>query len=126
MNLTKKTTMQLLKGYKYLKGSSIVESVIAIAIISVCVLIAVLVFANVGSSNNSLAYYKAANDVEKIFNESIDNKDFNNELFKHKNYSVEKKVLDIGNSDEGLKEFTFTITISERKFIEKRLVYSNE
>lgn len=57
--------MPLLK--KYCKANSILESVIALAIISTCIYIALMVYANVFSPKNSIAAYGYQNQIQEVF-----------------------------------------------------------
>lgn len=84
--------MKLLKHFRVLKASSILESVIAITIISICVLVAFLVYLNIISQNKPISYYDAKHKVEFITNESLMNKNYDNETFKFKNYNIIKTV----------------------------------
>ena len=102
------------------------ESVIAIAIISICVIIAVMVFVNVTNSGKSITYHKAINEVEKILNKDIQDNAFLDESFKYKNYKIDKRISNYKNSEEDLKEVIFTISIGKKVFKEKRLIYVNE
>ncbi len=102
------------------------ESVIAIAIISICVIIAVMVFVNVTNSGKSITYHKAINEVETILNKDIQDNTFLDETFNFKGCKINKKVSDYKGSGENLKEVIFTISIGKKVFKEKRLIYVNE
>lgn len=57
--------MLLLK--KYYKANSIIESVIALTIISICIYIAIMVYANVFSPKTSIHYYSHQNQINEQF-----------------------------------------------------------
>lgn len=57
--------MELSKGY--FKANSILESVIALSIISICLYIAVIVFSQVFSPRTSAKYYASQNRVGELF-----------------------------------------------------------
>lgn len=84
--------MKSLKNFKYLKANSLVESVIAIAIISICILVAFLIYLNVIKQNKSVHYYEAKHKVESIFENSIITESYEDETFNYKYYSIEKTV----------------------------------
>lgn len=57
--------MLLLK--KYYKANSIIESVIALTIISICIYISIMVYANVFSPRTSIHQYSHQNEVNEQF-----------------------------------------------------------
>lgn len=57
--------MQLLK--KYYKANSIIESVIALTIISICIYVAIMVYANVFSPKTSIKQYSHQNKINEQF-----------------------------------------------------------
>ena len=84
--------MKSLKNFNYIKANSLVESVIAIAIISICILAAFLIYLNVIKQNKSVHYYEAKHQVESIFENSIITINYEDETFNYKYYSIEKTV----------------------------------
>lgn len=52
---------------KYCKANSILESVIALAIISICLYIAMMVYANVLSKKTSIVSYSQQNKMNEMF-----------------------------------------------------------
>lgn len=52
---------------KYYKANSILESVIALAIISICLYIAMMVYANVFSKKTSIVAYSQQNKMNEMF-----------------------------------------------------------
>lgn len=61
----KQIVMEWLK--KYCKANSILESVIALAIISICLYIAMMVYANVFSKKTSIVSYSQQNKMNEMF-----------------------------------------------------------
>lgn len=59
--------MELLKKYNSIKASSILESVIALSIISVCLCIAIMVFAAVFTPKTSPKFYRTQNKINEMF-----------------------------------------------------------
>lgn len=59
--------MGFLKKFCNLRANSILESVIALSIISVCLYIAILVYANVFSHNTSARFYFTGNKMDEIY-----------------------------------------------------------
>jgi hypothetical protein len=59
--------MELLKRYFRLKANSILESVIALSIISICLFIAVMVYSVVFTPKTSSAFYVSKNKADELF-----------------------------------------------------------
>jgi uncharacterized protein YsxB (DUF464 family) len=92
--------MASLKRYCNLRANSIVESVIALCIISVCLYIAVLVFAAVFTPRTSAKFYNTQNKVNELFflaqlNDSLMDQNANEDL-----------IMEEENLGAGLKKIT--------------------
>lgn len=79
----------LLKKYKFktLKASSLLESVIAMFVISVCSLVAIKIYVSVLSNSYKYDYLYATSKINDLIfktqqNKTIDNEEFNFEDFK--------------------------------------------
>jgi hypothetical protein len=59
--------MASLKKYYNLKANSILESVIALTIISICLYFAIMIFTAVFSPRTSAKFYEAQNKVNEMF-----------------------------------------------------------
>ncbi|KQX15072.1 hypothetical protein [Flavobacterium sp. Root420] len=59
--------MVFLKKYCSLKANSILESVIALTIISICLYFAILIFASVFTPRTSAKFYSTQNKVNELF-----------------------------------------------------------
>jgi hypothetical protein len=59
--------MLFLKKYYNIKANSILESVIALTIISICLCFAVMIFATVFSPKTSIKFYNTQNKVNELF-----------------------------------------------------------
>ncbi|MCD0464722.1 hypothetical protein [Flavobacterium sp. ENC] len=59
--------MVFLKKYYSVKANSILESVIALTIISICLYFAILVFASVFTPRTSAKFYSTQNKVNELF-----------------------------------------------------------
>ncbi|WP_299254066.1 hypothetical protein [uncultured Aquimarina sp.] len=102
--------MKELKTYNkhLLKGSSLIESVIAIAIIATCLLVAIRLYAAVLNSSSSLSSYKMKFKVAELYNNAKITSDFDDELYEFKTYSIKKKVEDFQSNKE-LKNIKFIV-----------------
>ncbi|WP_091404250.1 hypothetical protein [Aquimarina amphilecti] len=94
--------MKELKTYNkyFLKGSSLIESVIAISIIATCLLVAIRLYAAVLNSSSSLSSYKIKFTVAELHNDAKITSDFDDKLYEFKTYSIQKKVEDFQSKKE--------------------------
>ncbi|MDO5981431.1 hypothetical protein [Flavivirga spongiicola] len=116
--------MRLLKNFKKLKASSLVESVIAIAIISICVLVVFMAYLNVINLNKSVYYYKAKHTVEFLTHESIEQQDYEDDVFKYRGYTVTKKVTI--NKEDQVVLLSFFIKTGHNEYQINKLIPYNE
>lgn len=78
--------MVLSKKYYNLPANSILESVIALTIISICLYFAIMIFASVYTPKTSAKFYSTQNKVNELFylselkNDSISNENENENL----------------------------------------------
>ncbi|WP_040248019.1 hypothetical protein [Psychroserpens mesophilus] len=106
--------MKLLKNFKVLKASSIVETIIAIVLISICSLVALSVYINVISQNSPVHYYEAKHKVEQLTHLAIKNQDYENDIFKYNHYTITKNA--IIKADEQIVVLDYTITTGNKKY----------
>ncbi|WP_353780193.1 hypothetical protein [Winogradskyella sp. 3972H.M.0a.05] len=111
--------MRLLKNFR-VKASSLVESIIAIVIISVCVMIAFMVYVQVMQNSHPIPYYEAKHKIQKIIQEDMKANDFENNTYKHTNYTIDKSVFI--NREDKIVELKFKITSGEKIYIINTLV----
>jgi len=117
--------MQVLKRFKLLKGSSFVESVIAIVIISTSLLVAFLIYLNVVRQNRTIAYYNAKHEVELLTQTAIEEKNYDDNTYKYDNYSINKEV-ELRN-EEHTAQLKWTITTKSKTHVIKKIVpYYND
>ncbi len=116
--------MQWLKNFKTLKASSLVESVIAIAIISICVLVAFTVYLNVVRQDKSIHFYNARHKVEHLTIESIEKKDYEDNVFKYDGYTITKEAI----MDEETKTIllSFLLKMRYREYQIKKIIPFDE
>ncbi|WP_298538918.1 hypothetical protein [uncultured Aquimarina sp.] len=102
--------MKELKTYNkyFLDGSSLIESVIAISIIATCLLVAIRLYAAVLNSSSSLNSYRMKFKVAELFNDTRIARDFDDELYEFKTYSIKKVVEDFQSNNE-LKNIKFIV-----------------
>ena len=85
-----------------------IESVIAMTIISVCLLIAMNIYAMVLKSSKSITYYQLQTERQKILNEIKSSPSLSNETYDFKKFSIEKKIQLYDESNIELLELSLT------------------
>ena len=82
--------MKLLK--RYLRGNTIIEVLIALAITSFCASLAAVIYLNI--QKNSLPFFKikAIELAELYMKETLDRKTFYNETYKAEEFTVKKTI----------------------------------
>jgi hypothetical protein len=97
--------MESLKKYCKLPGNSLLESVIALTIISVCLYVAVLVYASVFSSKTTPKFYGTNNKLDELFflmqvqNDSINYSNEDNLKFEEEIINTNLKKVTIKYKD---------------------------
>lgn len=112
--------MVSLKKYYSLKANSILESVIALTIISICFYFTILIFATVFTPRTSVKYYNTQNKINELFflsqikNDSLLNDNEN------KNLTIEEEYI-----SENLKKTTIRFKDSAQFKFEKTFYIQN-
>jgi len=115
--------MPLLKNYRKLKASSLLESVIAISIISICILVAFSAYLNVVNRKKAIGYFNAKHKIEAWTRDIISTSDYDDDIFISKDFTIEKLVQI--NKDEHTASLKFIITSSQKNYIlEKQIPYT--
>ncbi|MDO5968989.1 hypothetical protein Q4Q35_04140 [Flavivirga aquimarina] len=116
--------MKSLKNFKLLKASSVLESVIAISIISICALVAFMVYLNIIRHNKSIAYFNARHSISLLIQQSIEQKDYESNDYTFTGYSIKKQV-DV-NETEHTALLTFTYKTGNKTNVINKLIAYNE
>ncbi len=116
--------MQLLKNFKTLKASSVMESIIAISIISVCALVAFLIYLNVIKQNKSINYFNAKHSVNLLTKESILENDYEDDTYTFDGYTIDKVVT--VNKIDHTALLMFTIKSGNSIDVVNKLISYNE
>lgn len=83
----------MLQKGKYLKGSTIIEVLIALAILSFCTSLAVIIYLNIQKSSLPFFKLKAQEVATYYMDDAIKNKTFIDENFKQEEFSINKNVV---------------------------------
>lgn len=112
--------MALLKKYYSLKANSILESVIALTIISICFYFTIMIFAAVFTPRTSAKFYNTQNKVNELFFLSqIKNDSLLNEN-EDENLLIEEEYI-----NENLKKTTIRFKDSTKLEFEKSFYIQN-
>jgi len=110
--------MSLLRNCK-LQASSLIESVMAIAIISICISIATLVYVKLLQSDYEIAYYKAKQKIALLHLETIEDQLFENETYGFESYTITKLVKEYS---PGVNQVDFELQTKTKKETQHFLV----
>lgn len=117
--------MKLQRSFKNakVKAGSLVETVVAIVIITICLLLALTIYIRVLEQDSGASEMKAKYDVHRLLTETKSQQDFEPETFVYDSYKIRKVVAD--RSDAGLVQVTFRVetvadTISYKYYVTKK------
>lgn len=112
------------KKKTYLKGSSIVEVLIALAITSFCASLAVVIYLNIQKSSLPFFKMKAVEVAEFYMNETLEKHSFFEETYKAEEFSVKKTLSSSENFPDCLNLRIIVFDNSKKKLHElETLVY---
>jgi type II secretory pathway pseudopilin PulG len=92
----------------YIKASSLIETVIAIAIIAICSLIGTLVYSKVLNQTSPLRKYEYTYQLEKLIQEALVHGDLQPVNRKYEGFSIQKRV-DQNPIHKNLKDIRFLV-----------------
>jgi Tfp pilus assembly protein PilV len=98
---------KLSKKY-YFNASSLLESVIAVSIIAVCLLVALKMYITILDSRPSVNNFKQKYKVEKLFADMKLNPQFESELYDFKTFKI-RKIVSNDEHIEKLKKISYSI-----------------
>jgi Tfp pilus assembly protein PilV len=102
--------MESLKRYKkgYIRASSLIESVIAVTIITLCLLVALQLYVTVLEGRPSMNDYRLKFQVDQLVSEMKLNPSFDSGIYDFETYTIRKSVTDHNNL-ETLKKVSYSI-----------------
>ncbi|MDY8138465.1 hypothetical protein [Aquimarina sp. 2201CG5-10] len=101
------------------------ESVIAITIIATCLLIAIRLYATVLNSSSSINSYRTKFKVSQLYNQVKINRDFDDEVYDFKTFSIQKKVVDFQGNKE-LKNVKYIVQTLKDTIVYNYLLHKND
>ncbi len=108
------------------KASSIYESVISIAIISITITVATYIFVNIMSSQETISYYQMIEKVAELKEECEVKQSFTNKNINFKEFNISQNITNY-KGNEKLKLVKFTISKNKKKIkIIEYLIQKNE
>jgi len=116
--------IKLLKTFKlrYVIASSIVESIIAVVLISTCAMVGFVIYLNVILQSKTTYYYEAKHKIETIHYKACKEQDLNNETFSYTYYTINKEV----NVNNTIAFVDYIITIGSKKSTITKLILTND
>lgn len=109
-----------------LKAFTLFESVVAISIITVLLVVASMIYSNVISSEKPLTYYQAQEEVEKIFTETKASGAFFTQSFSFETYDIQQDV-EFYKGNNKLYQITYTVTSGTKTWwTEKHLIANSQ
>ena len=103
-----------------IKASSLIESIIAIVLISICSLVALTVYLSVISQNNPIYYYEARHKVELLTSEAEQTQNFEEDTYLYETFQIEKTVRLESNNNVVI--LNFKIISGNKNYNIKRLI----
>lgn len=114
--------MLLSKNFSKLRASSLLESVIAIAIISTCILVAFSIYLNVMNTKKPIAYFNAKHKIEAWTKEIASKGDYDDDIYSSEGFVI-KKSVQINKDDKNvLLKFTIKTNIKTYE-VQKMVLY---
>lgn len=105
-----------------LKASTLVESIVAIAMITLILAMGIRIFASESIMHRQSLLLKADILASEMLGETIENKLFIDEEKKQDGYTISKHCSD-SNLNANLIIVTISVTIRERKILEKKMLF---
>ncbi len=102
--------MKLLRNYRKLSASSLVETIIATIISTICLSIAVLVFVQISNGSDSFIEAKASQSLNKRIYEDWLNSSIEDDMFSYKGFSIER-IKNDKNKHKKWIEVTYKTTL---------------
>jgi hypothetical protein len=84
---------------KKIKSSTLIETIVALVIVSVLIVICTLISLNLSRSNTEKLKITAYLEMDKMIREALDNEQYFDKIIRHKNYLIELnfKKFDVKN-----------------------------
>lgn len=92
----------------YFRASSLIESVIAITIIAICLLVALKLYVTILEARPSINKHRLKFKVDKLVSEMKLNPSFTSETYDFKTYKIRKTVTENENQQQ-LKKVSYSI-----------------
>ena len=111
---------------KRLRAFTLFESVVAISIITILLVVASMIYGNIMSSEKPLSYYQAQEEVNKIFNETKAEGAFFTKNFSFEKFDIQQDV-EFYKGNTKLYEITYTVTSGTKEWwIQKHLIANTQ
>ena len=108
-----------------LKAFSLFESVIAITIISICIGLGTMIYANVVTSETPMTVYEAKAEIHRLFYNLKEQKQYFNETTDFEGYSIDQ-TLDFYQGNKAIYQVDYTVLIHGKTAHIQSFLLNNE
>jgi len=112
-------------GKRYLKASSLIESVIAITIIAICLLIALRLYVIVLDTSQSILNSKIKFQINRLVSDMKINQNFDSEVYNFKTYKIRKVVTNFENR-KNLKKISYIVHVRSDSIVYNYLILKKD
>ena len=116
--------VELTKYNNKVQAFTLFESVVAIAIISVLIGLATIIYGNLVQAERPIPFYQAKEEIDNYYFELKKNKAFFSKNYDHENYNIEQKV-DFYNGNKKLYLVEYTVTAQNKKWWSEKHLIAN-
>jgi prepilin-type N-terminal cleavage/methylation domain-containing protein len=110
----------------HLQAFTLFESVVAISVISILLLISTMIYSNVIGSEKPVSYYQVKQEIDGILIETKKSQAFFNKNFSYENYSIEQTVEHY-KGNKKLLQLSYTVrSANDVWWIENHLVANRQ
>lgn len=110
----------------YIQASSIIETVIAITVISICSLIATLIFTAVINTTPPVKIFQYKKELTVLVEDTFKNKTIAPFKNKYEGFSIEKKIFPDLMGNKNIKNVTFIVVAGKDTIQQSIKLFVNE
>lgn len=119
LEFVKNTSLKKLEAY------TLFETVISITIIAILIGLGTLIYTNIITAENPIAYYQAEEHVKEKLHELKQSKAFFNQNFEYENYTIQQEIVP-HKGNQRLYAVTFTVFVGKNELLQRKHLVVNE